>query len=593
MAVLAAGACGGEDLRPDVRYQFIGLLPVSGGACPPPATTPPVVTGATTVRLTFRDELDRTLRCDAVVPLGGEAPYVAVPDRASPVTMYVEYFDGSGALLARGQRGNVSLTGEATIQIHVQPTDAYVCPLGTAATARAFHSATPLPNGEVLLLGGLVGEAGGDSTAFSPSAGAYVSSAAEIYDPIERRFYSLTITGLLPRAFHEVVVLGMEGASIELLVVGGVGVGGDPAAGGNVAVLPTGGTAAPWTSVAADLPMMRAGTIALPPEILLYDPATRTVTRSELVGGPLARVFGTATLPGAAPGEGIAVVGGKTMAGANELAHESVNIADGTSAGAVNGHPRLGATVTAISATEAVVWGGNLTTLATDVRAGDRLSMLGGVPVLAVGPVMTGGSNRAYHAAARLGSRVAVVGGLTVTGGVVNDAGFTPFVQLVDPSQLTASLVDVPTATPTAYPAAVALASGDVLISGGASPGVCATTLTCPSAQSIRLRRGAGMGPTPVSTGAPGLARYGHRLTELPDGSVLVSGGFSPAVEADKIRALRDAELFAPQGAADDPIADLNLARAAGDIARTTGGQPLAPCTLLGGSVPTPDASID
>ncbi|MBZ0232645.1 MAG: hypothetical protein K8M05_09980, partial [Deltaproteobacteria bacterium] len=245
---MAVAACGGDDLRPDVRFQLIGLLPVTDGACPATGTAPPEVSGATRVRLTFRDAVDRTLRCDAVIPLAGEAPYVSVPGRDAPVTMYVEYFDAAGSLLARGERAGVALTGGATVQVHVQPTNAYACPLGATATARAFHSATPLPNGEVLLLGGLVGEASGDSTAFAPAAGAYVSSAAEIYDPDEHRFYPLTITGLLPRAFHEVLVLGMEGPAIELLVVGGIGVAGNPAAAGNIAALPTGAGAAPWTS---------------------------------------------------------------------------------------------------------------------------------------------------------------------------------------------------------------------------------------------------------------------------------------------------------------------------------------------------------
>jgi len=594
LTALAVAACGGDDLRPDVRYQLIGLRPVADGVCPAPGTAPPDVSGATRVRLTFRDAVNRTLRCDAVIPLDGDAPYVSVPGRDAPLTMYVEYFDAAGNLLARGERANVAPSGGATVQVHVQATNAYACPLGAMTTARAFHSATPLPNGEVLLLGGLVGAASGDSTAFAPSAGAYVSSAAEIYDPDEHRFYPLTITGLLPRAFHEVLVLGTEGAAIELLVVGGIGVAGNPAAAGNVAVLPQGMGGAPWTSVAANLPMGREGTIALPAELLLYDPATRSVTRSEQTAGPTPRVFGAATSPGAPPGEALAVVGGRNLAGGNVLTHESVSAADGASGGTVAGHPRVGATVTALSATEALVWGGDLTALAADVRAGDRLASLDAAPTLSPGPTATAALNRAFHDAAPLGREIAVIGGLTTTGGTIGDAGFSPFVHLVDPVTLAASPLDVAGAAAAAYPAAVSLAGGDVLFSGGAATGVCASTLVCPSAQSFRLRRAAGVGgaPTPAATGAPGLARYGHRMTLLPDGVVLVTGGFAPAVEVDKVRALRDAELFAPHDAADDPIADLNLGRMAGDVARTTGGAPLAPCALVGGDPPdAPDAS--
>lgn len=595
VAVVAAFAAGcGDELSPDVRWQLIGLQPIAGGACPAPSTAAPQIAGATRVRLTFRDQATRALRCDAVLALDGDAPFVSVPQRDAPVTLYVEYFDDAGTLRARGERTGVTLTGGATVPVYVQPTDAYVCPLSTQGVARAFHSATPLPNGEVLLLGGLVGAPGGDAAAFAPGSGAYVSSAAEIFDPEDQRFYPLTITGVSPRAFHEVMVLGQEGAAYRLLVVGGIGVGGDPTAVGNVAALPAGGTAAPWLPVAPDVALARAGTAALPAELLLYDPATRTVTRSEAVMGPAARVFGAATQPGAPPGFGLAVVGGLTMEGGNVTSHESVVLADGASGGSVGGRPRLGATVTALSATEALVWGGDRTALLADVRAGDRLTMLDAAPVLDAGPLNTSALNRAFHAAARFGTGVAVIGGLPVAGAAINDAPFTPFVQTVDPATLAAANLDIAGAIPAAYPAAATLIGGDVLFSGGASPGVCATTtLACPSAQSIRLRHNGGTIPSANATGTPGLPRYGHRLTLLPDGRVLVSGGFSPAAQPDMIRALRDAELYEPHEAADDPIADLALDRAPGDVARTADGAPLAPCTLVGEPAPPPppDAS--
>jgi hypothetical protein len=592
-AVLAALAGCGGDLEPDVRWQIVGLLPMSDGACPAPSTAAPQVTGATRVRLTFRDQAARTLRCDTVVALDGDAPFVSVPQRDAPVTIYVEYFDDAGTLLARGERGGVALTGGATVQVHVQATDAYACPLSTQGLARAFHSATSLPNGEVLLLGGLVGAPGGDAAAFAPSAGAYVSSAAEIFDPEDRRFYPLTITGVLPRAFHEVMVLGQEGNAYRLLVVGGIGVGGDPSVVGNIAALPAGGSAAPWLPVAADAAMGRAGTAALPAELLLYDPTTRTVSRTEVPLGPAPRIFGAATQPGAAPGHGLAVLGGLDPAGGNDATHESVMLADGASGGSVAGHPRLGASVTALSATEALVWGGDRLADPLVVRAGDRLTMLDGAPVLDAGPAGTAGHNRAFHAAARFGGGVAMIGGLPVAGAAINDAPFTPFVQVVNVATLGAANLDVPETTPVAYPAAATLLDGDVLFSGGASPGVCTSTLVCPSAQSVRLRQDLGGMPGATATGVPGLARYGHRLTLLPDGAVLVTGGFSPAAQADMIRALRDAELYAPHEAADDPIGDLALGRAPGDVARTPEGTPLAPCTLVGEPVVVDAAAID
>ena len=582
LAVLAAGAACGDELTADVRYQVVGLVPVADGRCPTAApTAPPDLPTATKVRFTFRDHGDRSLRCDAVLPAGpdrGAAPLVAVPGRAAPVDVYVEYFDDAGTLLARGQRTDVTIEGGGAVSILVTRTDAWSCPLGAASIARAFHSVTPLPTGEVLLLGGLVAAPTGGDAPFAPSAGAYVTGTAELYDPIAHRFTPVTIAGLQPRAFHEVLTLGSDGDRIRLLVVGGVGVAGDAAALGNVAVAPAAG-GAPWAAVAPDVDLGRAGSLALPAELLVYDPSTRTFTRSDVTGGPTPRQFGAATGAGARPGEALAVVGGLDMAGAAVATAESVRVADGTAGGSVAGHPRLGATVTAIGAAEALVWGGDLTATATAVRVGDRLTMLDQAPILATGPADTQALNRGFHAAATVADRVAVIGGYTVGGGAVGATPFTPLVHLVDPAMLTATALDVPGAVAAGYPAATSLPLGDLLFSGGAE-GDCAEPLACPSAQSFRIPHD--LAAAPVATGAPGLARYGHRLTRLPDGTVLVTGGFGAAADPAQIRPLLDAELYDPSTAADDPLADLAYPRAAGDVARVDGA-PVAACVLVGG----------
>ena len=128
---------------------------------------------------------------------------------------------------------------------------------------------------------------------------------------------------------------------------------------------------------------------------------------------------------------------------------------------------------------------------------------------------------------------------------------------------------------------------GDALVSGGVRSGQpsCLGTLACPSPQSARVSAGG-----VAASGVPGLARYGHRLTRLADGTILVSGGFTADAEG-KIHALATLERFEPARAADDPLADLAIVRAPGEVAMENGA-PLAPCTLVSGS-PADAAPVD
>ena len=99
-------------------------------------------------------------------------------------------------------------------------------------TRRAFHSATLLPNGEVLLLGGLgsadhLGKISRDEPADVP-----LVSRVEVYDPKVGSFRELTVidrveqedSGALRRIFHQVLLMTHDpGASrIRLRVFGGL-----------------------------------------------------------------------------------------------------------------------------------------------------------------------------------------------------------------------------------------------------------------------------------------------------------------------------------------------------------------------------------
>ncbi len=590
LASLVALAAGCGDGGPDVRYRIVGLARATAAGCPAATAAPPDVPGATRVRLTFRDTTAAgigALRCDIVLPLDGTPPLIAVPRRGEPVAVWAEYVDDAGAVLARGARDGVAIDRGDTVTIVAAPAGDYACAPLQATVARAFHSATLLPTGEVLLLGGLAGSVASPGASFAPDDGAYALATAELYDPVTGRSRPIAVPGLIARAFHQTVVLGSDADGVHLLVVGGSGVNSDATLAGNVAAIPGGSGAPPWQPAGVDIARGHYGARGLPAELLTYHPATRSISRIEVgASGPAARAeTGTTAVTGA--GGMTAMVGGRLATGAASPLIEAVR-ADGTVAGTVNGRARVGATVTVLPGGDAIVVGGDVGADTAGVRVVDHLTGLDGTVALAPGPADTSAMNRACHAAAVLTDHVIVVGGLHLSGSGVDDAGPGALALRVSNSTLAATAIDTGAAPAVAYLDAVTLHDGGVLAAGGARPGGgCGRTIVCPTTSSLRFDVDGG-GARLVPAGALGLARYGHRLTRLADGTVLVTGGFvvDPADPA-RLQATAVVEEFEAHRAADDPLKDLMM-RAPGDIARDVTGQPLAECARVG---VTPDAS--
>jgi Bacterial Ig-like domain (group 2)/Abnormal spindle-like microcephaly-assoc'd, ASPM-SPD-2-Hydin/Galactose oxidase, central domain len=85
---------------------------------------------------------------------------------------------------------------------------------GTMSTGRYFHTVTTLPNGKVLVAGGV----------FSTSNGNFILSSAELYDPVAASF---TLTGSLNNAREEhTATLLTNGTGMVLIVGGNNGSGG-------------------------------------------------------------------------------------------------------------------------------------------------------------------------------------------------------------------------------------------------------------------------------------------------------------------------------------------------------------------------------
>lgn len=569
LLILGLAACG-DELRIDVTYEVVGRVPVENGACGAAETAPPEAAGATIVRFTFRDHTPAgpgPLRCDVAIDRAAAAPVIAVPRRDEPVDVWVEYFAADGTLVARGSRAGVDLTSRDRVRIHAGPPDTFTCAPAQSTAPRAFHSATRMPGGEVLLIGGLVDPPGpeGDD-GFSPAEGAYVTGTAEIYDPRSDRVTPISIPGLSPRAFHDVVVLGVAGDVVTLVIAGGIGVNGNPAAPGNVAAIGGPGGEAPWRTVDADN-AMRAGSVAPPPELLAYSMSTRAITRTPLAEVP-SRFFTTGGVDDAIHGQPRVIAGGRGESGDRADVLSPAGAIEGT----LTGVRRVGSTIVATSASTALWIGGDL----GGTRLYDELRQLDAQPALVAGPAPPPGSNRAFGAGARVGADVLFVGGLEIGAAGINDATPAPAAHWITAGGVAA--VTAPDLVPAAYPAVAQLPDGDVLVTGGAVAGApgCGATLSCPAAHAVRVGASVARAVSP-----PGLMRYGHRLTRLADGTVLISGGFTTSrADPARVRPLATLEHFEPHDAGDDPLADLGLTRAPGEVAMADGA-PVAPCTLV------------
>ncbi len=192
-------------------------------------------------------------------------------------------------------------------------------------------------------------------------------------------------------------------------------------------------------------------------------------------------------------------------------------------------------------------------------QVGEVGEVIGGLPAAPTAQALTfanPGGHRIFHAAARTGGgAIVIAGGFALDMGAAGGPAAPAAIELTLAAGVaTGAEVDGPAG---GYPAALTLAGGDVLVTGGdpavdtAGCGDAVSTtggVACALAGAWRYPSAGGAG---AMTGAMQVARYGHRLTRLADGTVLVNGGLTPAVTAPfdgAIRAVADAELFEPRG---------------------------------------------
>ncbi len=560
--VIGAVSCGDEELETTVAFRLVGPPPRgTDGRCTEPTDPSNILNEPTSVRLTYRFANGGDLICDAVLlDFGRPGQVVAVPVTSTAgIDVYAELYKDDGAgleLIGTGLARAADLFTPGEVRIFVTPRHEFACTPQHGTTARAFHSVTLLPDGSVLVAGG-IGAVGGNDF--------FLTNSLEIYK--DGDFTPVSAQGMLPRAFHSAIVLADQGdGKIRVAIFGGVTVPGDAT---TIPALTAPTDRVPFLLQPAPM------AVGAPTEILTYDPESSLATVVGVGLGETTPRLMAATTP---TGARVPVVAGGWIDSARltpEPSSQGIDAGDGTAAFTVDLlAPRYGATITQVSETRLLTWGGHIETPAMmrDALAGEVLQ-LGGIPTATTiafeDPFMSPVS-RAFHAAAATGrdNELIVAGGFAIddTGATVPAGIVVERIRFAAASAVAALTPAGEPAVPAGYPDALTLADGDVLITGGnPTLAICepATPLACAAANAYRYRTQDERLDNIDSLLVP---RYGHKMVQTPDGDVLVTGGMF--MDDDGLAVLEDAELFNAVTDDYDPIADLATGRGIGQTAQ-------------------------
>lgn len=541
--------------------------------------------------------------CDAVARVPEQTPNLDLgPSAEARFDLYAEWFDPMGKRAAQGvlpALGPEDMGGEP-LPLVLFRTEQWSCPLGPLGTGRAFHSATPLPSGEVLFVGGIAALPERGPSIFQ------ILNSVEVWDPRTNRFYPVAeAPGVVPRtrAFHHAAVLEVGPGVVRLLVQGGLTA---PLRRPALDGAPGGPTLLRLTPIGTTQP---AGA-----EILTYEPATRRLWRRVL---PEAEMPKVALSGGAAlPAGGLVHVGGAVFPPGLEVQGQRsrlmpvdevlVALAPSTEQGPLRlarrdlPHWLLAPTVTPLGPGAALVLGAARSLPEQPAQVQTRALRLGGLDAapridlrIDLDEAVAGPATL-YHAAARL----ADVGGepqVLASGGFVLEASSPLQARQPPPPREAVRLYHLrPSATalvavppygpvdacgseqphyrPAGFEAIVATLSGTrALITGGtptAEPAGCqdcepgdtgTVKLLCVLRQASLYDQASGrLHPAPPLA----LGRMGHTQTLLPGGAVLVAGGLTRPGGDDTV-ATTEAEVFVPRPRQldaqdpDDPLAPL------------------------------------
>lgn len=632
LGLLGLAACSGSP-GPGLTLRLAGA-PVERGcllASGRPVETQSVLVNGSLRLTALRRDVDKArFVCDAKAVVPTEQPILNLgPGDPARIDLYAELFSESGQRTASGSlRGFTAATGEKPV-LTLFATESWSCPSTSLGRARAFHTATLLPNGDVLILGGVEP---------LPDSGVNVFGlidSAEVYDSRRHQMVPLTVPigSITPRAFHHVAVVTGNETSARLVVYGGITF----AARQPVLYAPSG---------VQTLRLMPAGGAASAGgQLLVYDAVAHT-----LVSSPIDTAMHKTALSGAdmLPGGGLVVAGGTEVVSSEPFSVVSPamlnskqdygslapHLPDLTAAPTAAYAPitamtpwMLGPSVRALSRTTALVLG------TTRTGSGPKWQALPitGLPENPTLPSPTGidvpGAATVFHTATRLGPELGSENPtgptqILLTGGFVTNTT-VPYVASVPPSasqavrlytvnDVAGTLAPIDYQSVAAYgpagtcgmqdghyrpagreSAAATLSGKQVLITGGI-PNLTANGMGCvdcePQDQTADKRlcmlRQASIFDAETQTlrAAPlsPLGRAGHQLTRLLDGAILVSGGLVRPGDGTTVTTA-EVEIFNPLRTMPDPPDENDpLTAALKDANAThTGSDPASPCARL------------
>jgi hypothetical protein len=565
--------------------------------------------GATKLRVTLRargSDGQTIALCDHIINVGGsEPPFLRAPAGATAIDIFAEGFGppqpgdpqsanavrrlSTGALL--GVDPNATSLG--TLRLY--PTETFSCAPKPLQQARAFHSATRLPDGRVLIVGGLVSSTTDLAAVTLPSGGATATGSAELFNPLDQSLTpvaeDVAPTG---RAFHGAFLSVGSGpcpsGNLAVLLVGGLG----PSIPGKPMLGPArgeqGSRLVPFDMNTIPNPL---GAVALANEYLCLDAAHNTATRMSAPGAPAAAYQGADHL-----GARVVSAGGLEYDASmlnSIVTKQSLAAIDLTANSAVMSMTlaaRAGATVTILDDTRALVWGGG----ATGDPIGELVTGIDGTPATTAQPGTSAMTQ--FHTATLLAGTtnptVLITGGFEVTAGGVNTQPPAPLsaVRLVTingttatptPVRFSGSLMADPTCNdnvtkdtrykPAGWESAASLSGGRRVLVTGGTPSTMAVpaemrcadcpgdaSLVCALQQAVIYD--AVKATLTRTTGPMQVARFGHTSTVLADGTVLIVGGIGGGTTSGFVA---DVEVYNPTAVlapydestgadADDPV---------------------------------------
>ncbi len=524
-------------------------------------------------------------------------------------------YDADGDVFASATARGFQVGAPVRVRLERRGVDpAWSCAPGSASGAalpRALHAATLLPNGEVLLYGGVFGSDIDPTISPSGTKGATLQPGIEAYDAVGQRLVPIRVGGAYEWRgrvlFASRLLPGPAAGPYTIALYGGY-----EASGRAVLFLDEA-----QSENAVGSPLVPAEDAAPGPALrLTYDPRARSVSISPLSlgnpdavgtgfvavsgdlepGGPALLVLGAGAFTGGARTPAFAAPPRAFWVGPTGAVPTSLGASTLATA-------RLGATATALGDANVFVWGGSVAemddrqarALAGElIAAGSPTRVIGGgtdldCPVTLPDPVGDAlPEPTAFHTATPIAPRaVLIAGGLLVNGEDCVGRGITTLYPTARPlSVVVFSDSGAPTATGVPLPAgyqasifhsATATARGVVLVGGA---GVVAGKRLEGLRQAGVVARDAGGVYTFNALPSLATGRWGHAATLLPGERLLVTGGFErfdDAMDARRVRAVSFAEVlpFGPRPAAalecvDEPLVVRDAG--AGDAGRRDAG---------------------